>query len=101
MKLQTKFLVILFPLVVVPLLLNSYITRHHFAEMMGESVDQQNKILKEQMQWNVDMAHHATQEILAEMLGYPELVDAADNKVDRSEIKFVRQGICHRIAKPG
>lgn len=86
MKLQTKFLVILFPLVVVPLLLNSYITRHHFAEMMGESVDQQNKILKEQMQWNVDMAHHATQEILAEMLGYPELVDAFSNLQEQPEL---------------
>lgn len=76
MKLQTKFLVILFPLVVVPLLLNSYITRHHFAEMMGESVDQQNNILKEQMLWNVDMAQHSTQEILAELLSYPGLVEA-------------------------
>ncbi|RLT98573.1 MAG: diguanylate cyclase, partial [Ketobacter sp.] len=86
MKLQTKFLVILFPLVVVPLLLNSYITRHHFAEMMSESVDQQNNILKEQVLWNADMATHSTQELLAEMLSYPELVEAFKKRQEQPEL---------------
>ena len=86
MKLQSKFLVILFPLVVVPLLLNSYITRHHFAQMMDESVAQQNKILGEQMLWNVDMARQASQELVDEILGYPELVDAFKQMQDQPDL---------------
>ncbi|MEE2732880.1 MAG: EAL domain-containing protein [Pseudomonadota bacterium] len=86
MKLQTKFLVILFPLVVVPLLLNSYITRQHFAEMMGESVAQQNNILKQQMLWNLDIARQDSIGLVAEILSYPDLKNAFDQLQEQPEL---------------
>ena len=76
MKLQTKFLAILFPLVVVPLLLNSYITRHYFAGMVGDSVAQQNQILSDQMQWNVEVARANSLRLLNEILSYPNMAEA-------------------------
>ncbi|MGB1061282.1 MAG: hypothetical protein ACPGZU_14180, partial [Ketobacter sp.] len=76
MKLQTKFLAILFPLVVVPLLLNSYITRHYFAGMVDDSIARQNQILSDQMQWNVASARTTSADLLAEILNYPPLVAA-------------------------
>ena len=86
MKLQTKFLLILFPLVVVPLLLNSYITRHHFAQMVAEGVEQQNQILREQMLWNVDIARQSARELVTEIVSYPELKDAFDQWPSHPEL---------------
>ena len=79
MKLQTKFLAILFPLVVVPLLLNSYITRHYFAGMVDDSIARQNQILSDQMQWNVASARTTSADLLAEILNYPPLVAAVQH----------------------
>mgnify|MGYP003683056061 FL=1 len=91
MKLQTKFLTILFPLVVVPLLLNSYITRHYFADMVGDSIAQQNQILSDQMQWNVEIARATSSNLLDEILNYPNMTEAfaqVDTQPDRLQAEL-------------
>lgn len=76
MKLQTKFLAILFPLVVVPLLLNAFITRSHFESMITGSAQQQNQLLSNQMHWNIDVGKQQGLELLEEMRTYPSMTAA-------------------------
>lgn len=82
MKLHTKFLIILFPLVVVPLLLNSYITRMHFNAMLQNQVAQQNHVLAEQMSWNIRSAQNRGQDLLNELVSYPAMVEALQSAGD-------------------
>lgn len=73
MKLQTKFLAILFPLVVVPLLLIALVSRHYFEEMVATTTDQQSKILTDQLAWSINVGNSQALDLVDEITRYPSL----------------------------
>lgn len=76
MKLQTKFLAILIPLVVIPLLLNAFITRTHFQNMIATSAEQQSNILRDQMHWNINVGKQQGLDLQEELRSYPDMRSA-------------------------
>ena len=102
MRLQSRFLIFLFPLVLVPLILNGYITHNHLEQILSAEDQRQSQFLRNQVHWNLEVAADDSADYLQEMLSYPELAAAFDRAppalqqaLDRfvtqhSEVAFVR-----------
>lgn len=85
MKLQTKFLTILFPLVVVPLLLNAFITRSHFENMMMSGSQEQSRILSDQVHWSIEVATRQGHELMDEIAAYPNMAQAISQAANQPD----------------
>ena len=56
MRLQSRFLIFLFPLVLVPLILNGYITHNHLEQILSAEDQRQSQFLRNQVHWNLEVA---------------------------------------------